>query len=81
MSQRTRLIGSIAWPAFLVAGAMEMLVFALLDPQALHGLGGGALPLSATAVYSLAFLLFWAAAASAAAVSVWLDRGATTGSA
>ncbi len=26
----------IAWPAFMVAGILEMLVFAMVDPQDLH---------------------------------------------
>ena len=76
MNMPTRYIGSIAWPAFLVAAVLEMLVFAMLDPQHLHRPGGAALPLSATAIYSLGFLLFWAAAACAAAITLWLDRGA-----
>jgi hypothetical protein len=29
----------IAWPAFLVAGMLEMLVFAMVDPQDLHWFG------------------------------------------
>ena len=76
MRQRTRYIGSIAWPAFMAAGVLEMLVFAMLDPQDLHRPGGAAIPFSATAIYSLGFLLFWAAAAGAAAITLWLDRGA-----
>ena len=29
----------ISWPAFLVAGLLEMLVFAMVDPQDLHPFG------------------------------------------
>ena len=49
----------IAWPAFLVAGLLEVLVFALVDPQDLHWFGH-ALSLSRQGVYTLAFFAFWA---------------------
>jgi len=29
----------IAWPAFLVAGVLEVLVFAMFDPQDMHWFG------------------------------------------
>jgi hypothetical protein len=48
----------IAWPAFLVAGLLEMLVFALVDPQDLHWFGRE-LDLSRQAIYTLAFFAFW----------------------
>lgn len=48
----------IAWPAFLVAGMLEMLVFAMVDPQDLHWLGQP-LELSRMGIYTLAFFLFW----------------------
>lgn len=48
----------IAWPAFLLAGVVEMLVFALVDPQNLHW-SGQPLALSREAVYTLAFFIFW----------------------
>jgi hypothetical protein len=48
----------IAWPAFLVAGVIEMLVFALVDPQDLQWFGHP-LALSREGVYTLAFFAFW----------------------
>ena len=48
-----------AWPAFLAACALEVLVFAFVDPQDLQ-MGGHALALSRQGVYSIAFFLFWA---------------------
>lgn len=48
----------IAWPAFLVAGLMEMLVFAFVDPRDLHWFGRD-LDLSRQAIYTLAFFAFW----------------------
>lgn len=48
----------IAWPAFLVAGLLEMLVFAMVDPQDLHWFGRP-LELSRQGIYTLAFFVFW----------------------
>ena len=48
----------IAWPAFLVAGLFEMLVFGLVDPQDLEWFGH-TLALSRQGVYTLAFFVFW----------------------
>lgn len=51
----------ILWPAFLMAGVLEMLVFALVDPQDLHWFG---MPLdwSRQATYTIAFFVFWGVA-------------------
>lgn len=49
----------IAWPAFLVAGLLEMLVFGLVDPQDLQWFGHP-LVLSRQGVYTVAFFAFWA---------------------
>jgi len=48
----------IAWPAFLVAGVLEMMVFAMVDPQDLHWLGHP-LALSRQGVYTLSLFVFW----------------------
>lgn len=48
----------ILWPAFLAAGVLEILVFALVDPQELHW-GGQPLGWSREAVYTVAFFVFW----------------------
>lgn len=48
----------IMWPAFLVAGLLEMLVFAMVDPQDLQWFGQP-VELSRQAVYTLAFFVFW----------------------
>lgn len=48
----------IAWPAFLVAAVLEMLVFAMVDPQDLHWFGQP-VNLSRQGVYTLAFFMFW----------------------
>ena len=49
----------IAWPAFLVAAVLEMLVFAMVDPQDLQWFGRS-IELSRLGVYTVAFFLFWA---------------------
>jgi hypothetical protein len=64
----------IAWPAFLVAGLVEMVVFAFVDPQQLHGLNGEPLELSRPAVYTLAFFAFWIATMASSALTTLLAR-------
>jgi hypothetical protein len=67
---------AILWPAFLVAAVLELLVFAFVDPASLHTVSGAALPLSDTAVYSIAFFVFWVCTSAACALTVLLERGA-----
>lgn len=61
----------VAWPAFLAAGMLEMLVFALVDPHDLHWLGR-ALDWSAMAVYTASFFAFWAVAMAGSALTLLL---------
>ena len=74
MKRVARRWASIVWPAFLVAGVLELVVFAWVDPLSLHTVAGASLPLSATAIYSLAFLVFWACTAAGCALTVLLER-------
>jgi hypothetical protein len=48
----------IIWPAFLVAGVLEVLVFAMVDPQDLQWFGQP-VGLSRQGVYTVAFFVFW----------------------
>lgn len=48
----------IAWPAFLAAAVLEMMVFAVLDPESLSLLGSR-LNWSREAVYTVTFFIFW----------------------
>ena len=48
----------IAWPAFLVAAVLEVLVFSVVDPQDLHWFGQP-VELSRQGVYTLSFFVFW----------------------
>jgi hypothetical protein len=64
----------VLWPAFMMAALLEALVFSVVDPTHLHGQGGDLTAWPATAIYSITFLLFWAVIATAAAITLWLDR-------
>jgi TRAP-type mannitol/chloroaromatic compound transport system permease small subunit len=64
---------AILWPSFLMAGVLEMLVFALVDPASLRWMGGEALPLPSNAVYTLAFFAFWAVIAVAGLLTRLLE--------
>ncbi len=61
----------IAWPAFLVAAVLEMIVFALVDPSDLHWFGSP-LALSREAVYTLAFFVFWGLTVASSALTTLL---------
>ena len=61
----------IAWPSFLMAGVIEILVFALVDPQDLHWLGH-ALDLSRQGVYTLSFFAFWCVTSLSSALTAML---------
>jgi hypothetical protein len=62
----------IAWPAFLVAAVLEMLVFALVDPGDLHWFGNP-LGLSSQAIYTLAFFVFWGVTMASSALTTLLS--------
>ncbi len=76
MSRRRERAMAVLWPAFLMAGVLEMLVFALVDPTQLRPFGGAPLGWSSTAVYSLAFFVFWGVIAVAASLTDLLELGA-----
>ena len=69
MKRLRRAAMAIVWPSFLMAGVLEMLVFSVVDPGALHGFDGERLELGATAVYSIAFFVFWIVIVAAGAMS------------
>lgn len=62
----------IAWPAFLVAAVLEMIVFALVDPSDLHWFGSP-LGISRQAVYTLAFFVFWGVTMASSALTALLS--------
>ncbi len=63
----------ILWPAFLVAGIADGLIFSLFDPQDMQ-VFGESVDLSRTAVYSIGFFVFWAFAAASSALTCLLQR-------
>lgn len=65
----------ILWPAFLLACALEVLVFALVDPGDLHW-RGEALGASRQAVYTVGFFAFWLLAVASGALTLMLTRSA-----
>lgn len=74
---KTRVV-TVLWPAFLMAGVMEMLVFAMVDPEQLHGWGMDLATWPASAVYTVAFFLFWGIIAVASSLAVWLTQCSPT---
>lgn len=62
----------IAWPAFLAAAVLEMVVFALVDPSNLHWFGSP-LALTREAVYTLAFFVFWGLTMASSALTTLLS--------
>ncbi len=67
---------TILWPAFLMAGVLEMLVFVVVDPGDLHWFGGEALNWSHQAVYTVTFLIFWGVISLAGALMALLEMRA-----
>jgi len=59
----------ILWPAFLVAGVLETLVFAVIDPDELRWFGGPSIDWPPLAIYSVTFMMFWGAIATASALT------------
>jgi hypothetical protein len=62
----------IAWPAFLLACLLEMLVFAMVDPQDLHWFGQP-VTLSRQGVYTIAFFVFWGVSMVASGLTALLS--------
>ena len=61
----------IVWPAFIVAGLLEMMVFAVIDPIDIHWMSEG-FDLSRQGFYTLAFFVFWGVTTLASGLSVFL---------
>lgn len=68
-----RLAMTILWPSFLMAGALEVLVFAVVDPGELHWFGGAAIGWPMQAIYTVAFLIFWGVVSTAGALTALLS--------
>jgi hypothetical protein len=69
-----KLIMSIIWPAFLAACALQLVVFAVVDPTELVWFGHP-LAWSRQAVYTAGFFVFWVCSAVASSLTALLSRG------
>jgi len=63
---------AVAWSSFLAAGVLEALVFAVVDPGELRWFGAAPVQLSAQAVYTVSFLIFWAVVALGSSLTLLL---------
>jgi hypothetical protein len=71
-SRVKRFAMAVAWSAFLTAGVLEALVFAVVDPHDLRWFGATPLDWSAQAVYTVSFLIFWGVIALGASLALLL---------
>lgn len=63
----------VLWPAFLAAGAGEVIFFTVFDPFDLHFFGAP-LELSRQAIYTMGFFGFWGLGIVSSALTVFLER-------
>lgn len=66
----------ILWPAFLMAGCLDGLVFSVIAPEDLRWFGAESIGWSAPAIYSVSFLIFWAVIAISGALTELLTQTA-----
>ncbi|AMO25611.1 hypothetical protein UC35_20365 [Ramlibacter tataouinensis] len=64
-------LGWVAWPAFLAACMLELIVFAVADPLELQW-GGGPLGWSRRSVYTVSFFVFWVVSLGPCALAILL---------
>lgn len=63
---------TVLWPAFLMAGVLEMLTFVVVDPSDLRWFGGESLGWSSSAIYTVTFLIYWVVIGISGALTVLL---------
>ena len=63
----------VAWPAFLSACVLELVVFAMVDPHDLHW-AGQPVSLSRQSIYTLSFFVFWAISIGSNALTALLGK-------
>ncbi|KQW42381.1 MULTISPECIES: hypothetical protein [unclassified Roseateles] len=71
-SRIARYAMAVAWSSFLSAGVLEALVFAVVDPHELRWFGAAPVELSAQAIYTVSFLIFWGVIAFGASLALLL---------
>jgi uncharacterized membrane protein YcfT len=62
----------VAWPSFLMAGVMELLVFAVVDPQDMNWFGQP-FEMSRQTIYTISFFVFWLVIAIAGGLTILLS--------
>lgn len=62
----------VLWPSFLMAGILEMMTFAVLDPEGMTWLDGMPFDWSRQAVYTVTFFIFWGVIATASSMTMLL---------
>ena len=67
----------ILWPSFLMAGGLESMLFAVIEPTDLRWFGGEPFGWPAAAIYTSTFFLFWAFFAASSALTLQLSLGAS----
>lgn len=65
----------ILWPAFLGAGVLDGLVFAVVDPHDMRWFGGPLIDWAPLTTYSVTFLIFWTGIAACSALTTLLCLG------
>jgi hypothetical protein len=65
---------TVLWPAFVMAGVLEALVFVVVDPDTLSWWGATPLDWSRNAVYTVSFFIFWGVIATASAITQLLHE-------
>lgn len=73
---RTSSIGflmQVAWPAFLAACLLQVLVFSMIDPTEIHWPWGLSQP-SRQGIYTIAFFCFWLISMVCGSLTVWLSQ-------
>jgi uncharacterized membrane protein YcfT len=63
---------AVAWSSFLMAGVLEALVFAVVDPHELRWFGAAPVDWPVQAVYTVSFLIFWGVTALAGSLTLLL---------
>ena len=63
----------ILWPAFLSAGVLDAMVFAVVDPADLRWFGGAPLGWPAAAIYTVTFVIFWIGTTASSALTALLS--------
>jgi hypothetical protein len=74
MSQRALHAAQILWPAFLIAGVLEMVVFSWVDPNLLRI---GSWQPDPQTTYSLGFFVFWALVTLSSLLSHWMMKASS----